>query len=372
MRFTSLIAHNLTIKPLRTALTAFAVSIGVGAAITIGIVTHSLTETAVQILQVGHADFTVSQKGVSDLLNSAIDEDELEQIGALADLESIIGVLVAPVDLDDDNPFFLRIGIEPDSMEEFGVSVVDGRAFTPTAPDEIMLGYRASRNLDKAVGDTLEIGDDSYEVVGLYATGQEFGDAASMLPLVTLQAQERKPGDVTLAFVRTSPEADIDALRSTLEDEFPQLVTVRTAEEFGRADRNLALLTAADDAVTIVALVFGVIIVANTMLLTFTERTREFGILRAIGWSRRRIIAMVLSETLVISLAGAAIGVVLSFLAVQVLQRLDSLSGLLDPEYTSDVFGRALITAVGIGFLGALYPAARAASLSPLEALRRE
>jgi putative ABC transport system permease protein len=172
--------------------------------------------------------------------------------------------------------------------------------------------------------------------------------------------------------VRAEPGTDIAVLRRQIESEMPQLITVRTAEEFGRADRNLALLTAADDAVTLVAMVFGVIIVTSTMLLTFTERTREFGVLRAIGWSRRRVIAMVVGETLAISLAGAAVGVGQSVLAVRLLEDLHSLSGVLDPEYTSDVFARALSAGVGIGFLGAVYPAARAAFLEPLEALRRE
>ncbi len=372
MTFLGFITRNVMIKPLRSFLTALAVSIGIGTAITMGIVTHSLRQTAVQILAIGQAEFSVSQEGVSDLLNSTIDEGELGELAALPGVESMTGVLVSPIDLDDDNPFFLRIGIDPASMEDFGVRVVEGRAFTATAPDEVMLGYRAARNLGWEVGDRVAIGDNPFTVVGLYSTGQEFGDAASMVPLVTLQAQERLGGYVTLAFVRTAPATDVDALRARIESDFPQFITVRTAEEFGRADRNVALLTAADDAVTLVALVFGVIIVTNTMLLAFTERTREFGVLRSIGWSRRRLMAMVIGETLILSFVGAGVGVGQSFFAVQLLENLASLRGVLDPEYTTGVFVRALSTAVGIGFLGALYPALRAAFLVPLEALRRE
>lgn len=372
MRFATLVLHNVRIKPLRTVLAALAVAIGVAAGITIGIITHSLRETAVQILEIGRADFSVSQKGVSDLLDSALDDEQLALLASEPDVESVIGIMVAPIDLDADNPFFLRIGIDPASMEEFGVDVVAGRPFGATAPDEIMLGYRAARHLDKTVGDTVTLDEDTYRVVGLFATGQVFGDAAAMMPLVTLQAEQRQPGSLTLAFVRTRRDADVDTVRAVIERDFPQLVTVRTADEFGRADRNLALLTAADDAVTVVALAFGVVIVANTMLLTFTERIREFGIVRSIGWSRRRVVAMVIGEALITSVAGAAIGVGLSFLAVDALGRLGSLRGVLDPQYTPDVFVRALATASGIGFLGALYPAARAALLAPLEALRRE
>jgi putative ABC transport system permease protein len=209
-------------------------------------------------------------------------------------------------------------------------------------------------------------------VVGIYRTGQEFGDAGSMLPLSTLQASERKPGDLTIAFVRVKPDADLERLRSAVEHDNPELVTVRTASEFGRADRTLRLIEAADDGATVLALSIGVIIVTNAMLLSLVERTREFGVLRAVGWSRRRTMSLIIAESLVMSLAGALLGVALSIGAVMVIEHLPSLRGILDPTYTPGVFGRALYTAVGIGFLGALYPGLRASHLSPLEALRRE
>ncbi|MDO8364915.1 MAG: ABC transporter permease [Actinomycetota bacterium] len=372
MTFVGLMFRNLRVKPLRSALTAIAVAVGVASGVTLGIVTHSLRETAVQILQIGKADFSVTQKGVTDVLNSVMDEGDLVALGNDPDVESTVGVLVSIEDLGDDNPMFLEIGIQPERMEEFGVRLVQGEVYGATAPDEVMLGYRASRNLGKTVGDTLQLGEFTYRVVGIFATDQEFGDSAAMLPLVTLQATERKPGDVTIAFVRVRPGADVDALRQRIERDFPQMITVRTASEFGRADRNLQLLSAADDGATILALTIGVIIVANTMLITFLERTREFGVLRAVGWSRRRVMSLVIGETLILSLVGASLGIGISYLAIQVLEHVGNLAGVLHPEYTVEVFRRALLTATGIGFLGALYPALRAALLVPLEALRRE
>jgi putative ABC transport system permease protein len=247
-----------------------AVAVGVAAGITIGIVTYSLRETAVQILQVGRADFSITQRGVTDVLNSVMDEGDLAAIGADPDVLSTVGVLVALDDLGSDNPMFLEIGVPPTALEEFGVRIVAGRAYTAEADDEVMLGFRAARNLDKQVGDTLQLGDDEYTVVGLYATDQEFGDSASMLPLVHLQAGERKPGDVTIAFVRVRPGTDVDALRQRIEHDHPQLVTVRTASEFGRADRNLQLLSAADDGATVLAFCREGFVAGSEMGLDFT------------------------------------------------------------------------------------------------------
>jgi putative ABC transport system permease protein len=172
--------------------------------------------------------------------------------------------------------------------------------------------------------------------------------------------------------VQAAPDADVDALRLGIERDNPELVTVRTAEEFGRADRNLQLITAADRGATIVVLSVGALIVANAMMLSFLERTREFGVLRAIGWSRARVMTLVVSEAMLISLIGAALGVGLSFGATRILEHVSSLRGILHASYTADVFWRALYTAAGIGFLGAIYPSLRAALIAPLEALRNE
>jgi putative ABC transport system permease protein len=106
--------------------------------------------------------------------------------------------------------------------------------------------------------------------------------------------------------------------------------------------------------------------------LSLIERYREFGILRAIGWSRRRVVTLVLGEAITIGFAGAALGVAFAYVVIRVLARLPELEGILHPDYTAGVFARALFTAAAVAFLGALYPAIRAARLAPLAAMRRE
>jgi putative ABC transport system permease protein len=119
-------------------------------------------------------------------------------------------------------------------------------------------------------------------------------------------------------------------------------------------------------------LTIGAVGVMNTTLLSFFERTREFGVLRAIGWSRRRVLLLVLGEAALVCLAGACAGVLLGYLAVQLLAQLPELVGVFHPDFTAGVFGRALTFAALMTLLGATYPAARAARLEPLEAMRHE
>lgn len=370
--FIGLIAHNLWTKRARTVLTAFAVALGVATVITLGVVTESLRASATAVLETGRADFTIAQKGVNGLLNSAINDSQIARIQKQPGIESVVGALIGLEDLGAANPAFMEIGLTAESLAPFGVRLVNGQAFTDDATDEVLLGWRAADNLGLRVGDSITIAGGPKTIVGVYNTGQSTGDAGAILPLAFFQGEERLTGTVTLAFARVVPGSKISAVRAELENENPGLTTVRSVTEFGRIDPTLNYLNAADSGATLLALFIGTIIVMNTMLLSLIERTREFGILRAIGWSRRRLWALIVGEALLISILGAAIGVGLSFGLVRVLERLPDLRGFLDPQFSADTFFRALYTAAAIGVLASFYPALRAGALKPLAALRRE
>ena len=279
MSFIGLIAHNLGTRRVRTILTALAVAISVMAVVTLGIVTESLKSSAAEVLATGSADFTVAQKSVADVLSSVVTEAQVERIATTPGVKSAVGVLIAATKYDSDHPLFLEIGIAPQSLTPFGVRVLSGTAYSATAANDIMLGWQAAEDLGKHVGDTVVLDSKRYRVVGIYSTKQVFADSASMFPLATLQAMERKPATVTLTVVQVTPGAKIASVRRAIEQRNPNLATVRLASEFGRVDRNLQFLDAAQTGARIISLVIGVIIVMNTMLLSFVERIREFGVL---------------------------------------------------------------------------------------------
>jgi len=372
MSFLALIARNVFTHKLRSSLTGVAVAIGIMTVVALGVLTHSLRVTAISVLRTGEADFTVAQKGVSDVVYSALDDAQVERIKSYPAVESAVDVLIAAVKLDANHPFFLELGIPPDQLENFGVQVVDGKAYDADATDQVMLGYRAAGDLHKSVGDMITIDTLDFHVVGIYSVGNVFGDSASMLPLTMLQGRERKPGTVTLAFVKVKPGTDIAALRASIEKDNPALATVQTESDFGHVDRNLSLISAANVATSILALVIGAIGVMNTTAMSVFERTREFGVLRAVGWTRARVLGLVMGEAVLISLAGAAVGLAMGYVAIQLIQRVPEVVGVFQPDYPAGIFGRALGMAIGMAFIGAFYPAVRAALLEPMEALRHE
>jgi putative ABC transport system permease protein len=349
-----------------------AVAIAVTAVVALGVLTSSLEHSELAILKTGRADFTIAQKGVADILSSSIDEAQLERIRKVPGVGNIVGVLIGTTDLDADNPQFLQIGINPAQLADFGVKVVDGRPFAPRSTGEVMLGYRAAQNMGKKVGDQITMDNRPYTIVGIYSTGQALGDAGSMLPLRTFQTYQRQPTQLTLLFVQVESGTKISAVQHRIDDAHPNLVAIRTIEQFGRADRSLALIRAADRGSSVLAIVIGAVVVASAMMITFVERLHEFGVLAAIGWHRRRIMTMILGEAIVIGLIGAAIGLLLSVIIVRIVEDLPNLRGILHPTFSAWVFGRALITAAVMAMLGGLYPAVRAAFTSPMQELRNE
>ncbi|HEY5109165.1 MAG TPA: ABC transporter permease [Acidimicrobiales bacterium] len=372
MSFVGLIFHNLSTRRVRTALTALAVAISVMAVVTLGVVTQSLKSSAAEVLAAGNSDFTVAQRSVSDVINSVVTDTQVRAIAGTPGVKSAVGVLIATIRIDADHPLFLQIGATPETLTPFGVTILTGRAFTASAPQEVILGWQAAQDLHKRVGDELVLDGTPFTIVGTYSTNQVFADTGLMMPLVTLQARERKPGTVTLAVVQVSHGSNIEGVRRTIERASPNLATVRQANEFGRVDRNLQFLEAARTGALIIALVIGVIIVMNTMLLSFVERIREFGLLRAVGWSRARLLGLVFGEAIGISFLGAGVGVGLSFVVMIGLERFSPLRGIFHAQLSASLFWTALYSAITIGVLAALYPSARAALLRPGVALRRE
>src|SRR3990170_3971504 len=371
MSFLALILKNLVRQRVRTGLTTLGISIGITTVVALGVVTDSLKATAGELLRLGGADFMVAQEGAADLSFSIVSQDDVRALSQRPDVERVEGILFH-IARGGSNPFFFLGGREAEGLAVNPPPLRDGSVWGPDASLEIILGYRAADDLHAAVGDTLTIENREFRVTGIYQTGVLYEDGGGYAPLRTVQEIASKTGVVTAAFVTVKESADPDVVAAEIEEEFPNLASIASVNEYGKVDQGVQFLDAANLAISVLAVGIGAIGVMNTMVMSVFERTREIGILRAVGWSGRRILRMIISESLFLCVIAAAVGSALGVLATRAILFIELINNLLEPSYTLDVFVRALVVAVVVALAGAVYPAMRAVRLTPMEALRYE
>jgi putative ABC transport system permease protein len=147
---------------------------------------------------------------------------------------------------------------------------------------------------------------------------------------------------------------------------------VKTAKDLVNTTTEIRFIHAMAWITSAIALFIGTISMLNTMIMSVFERTKEIGVLRAIGWGRWRVVKMIVMESLLLSIVGGVVGTLGAVVLTQILSRLPVAAGLVDANLAPSVIGEGFLIALGVGFLGALYPAYRGAQLLPTEALRHE
>ena len=285
-----------------------------------------------------------------------------------------------------------------------GRPVDEGRFFTEQDDRNVsnvcVLGYEVARYLspfESALGKNIKIGEDYFACVGV------------LLPRVPLGSDQPKPGaDVTgevflplqtgrkwfgdmqvkirsgsrdmeevqlheiIVDVDSTEHVPLvaDAARDMLGGQHKQrdYEVIVPLELLLQAERTKRIFSIVLGSIAGISLLVGGIGIMNVMLATVTERTREIGIRRALGAKRRHIVAQFLVETVVLSVGGGILGILLGLSIPIAVEHFAKMRTIVTP--TAPLIAFAISAATGIIF--GLYPAWRAATMDPVEALRHE
>lgn len=368
MTWIGLIWKNLLRRRGRTALTSAGVAIGVGLIVALLSIAAGVRQTASDLIHIGRADFGLFQRDVTDLTRSLLPQSLEQQVRSKPGVAQTANIYLW-VGKVEGRSSFLVFGFDPSEFPYRRLVIVKG---THGTRGDALLGDQAASSLNLGPGDILTVRKRRFRIAGIYHSGDRFEDGGAVLPLTTVQRLAGHPRDVTTIGVVVSLAANVKQVANKLERDFPGVAAVTEPGQAVKVDTSSRLIISTGWIFSLLALIVGGIGVTNTMAMSVLERVREIGILRAVGWRTRRIAAMIVSEALAIGLLALGLGLLLGYVGAELFTSRGSLSSLVQPDFTAGVFAWGLAFSLGVGLIGAIYPAWRAARLTPIEALRRE
>jgi ABC-type antimicrobial peptide transport system permease subunit len=366
-----MVLKNLLRRKGRTVLTLVGIAIGVAAIVALGAVARGMRAGFATMTRGSQADLVLTQADALSAMLSSFDQGVAAEMRDWREVSAVEGVLFGNT-LTEDGSYLFFFGYEPGGFAVRHFRVVEGETLAEVQDvrgSPLILGQRAADNLDKRVGDVFHVSGTAFRVVGIYETGDGFEDSGAVIPLQEAQTITLQPRHVSMLYVKLRDPAYEAQLRRKVERQHPNL-SLSTTTGFVEQEQMLEILEIGAMAIAGLAILIGGIGMTNTLFMSVFERTREIGLLRALGWKRWRVLALILGESLALALIGGLLGTGLGVGAVFAINRSSSMLGMFGSQFTPVIFIRALVTVTVLGFVGGAYPAWWASRLLPVEALR--
>lgn len=367
-----LAGENALRNPRRTGATASALMIGLAVVSAVGVLAASLSATNDAVVDDQfRADFLVQNPTFQGFPSQF--GNQMEDVDGVALVSRQQGTPVS-VDVAGEADQSFAIGVDAGFFEIYDLVMVDGD--DQISGRQAILSEGRADDLSAGVGDTIDVsfpGGETLplEVVGVFEDSPTTGGIT--VPLSLLAEAGLKRSDSALS-ITLEDDADRGAVKQDLDDLVKDLpiLSVQDKEEFKELiSSQVNQLLYVIYGLLALAVVIAVIGIINTLGLSVLERTREIGLLRAVGLSRRKLRTMITLESVAIALLGAVLGMVLGLVIGVVLRESlkDDLTELALPLSNLVIF---LVVAVIFGVLAAIVPAIRASRMKVLDAIATE
>jgi putative ABC transport system permease protein len=378
MRFYTFVIKNVIRRPMRSSLTVIGVAVAVGAVVALIGISNSSERSFLEMYQRQNVAILVQQRGAKQRLTSALDAKLGEKIAAIPGVKHSIPGLVDFTSIEElgSDGVFLQ-GWDAGSPLMQKLDIVPGGRYLETSDQHcVLLGEELASSLNKHLGDKIPLFDSGmYTIVGIIRSPIGYESHMMVLLLRDLQKIMGRNEQVTgFAVMVDNPDdkADVQRICAAIEALGPKMIEAKNAMDSVKGTTEIRFIHAMSWLTSAIAIIIGAVGVLNTMIMSVAERTREIGILRAIGWKQRRIVRMILVESLLLSLCGGVLGSLAAIGVTNLLGRHPAVAGLIATHISGGVLAFGVISALCIGILGAAYPAYRGARLLPTEALRHE
>jgi putative ABC transport system permease protein len=359
-----LLWSNLGVRPLRSALSVVALSLQVFLVLLIvGLTTGALADWRTRAEGVG-ADIIVQPPNSSIFFafsSAVMPETLVDKIAGLPGVADVAPVLIVV----DQHSLGVVYGIDFDRFSHLsnGFQFLSGGPFK--ASNQAIADDLAASSRKLRVGESVTLLGHEFTVAGVVVHGK---GARFFIPIHTAQDVAGADGRVSIFYVKST--GDTDAVRNELVKLLPTY-KIRSMAEFSTlmTSSNLPELKPFIRSFVTLGVVISFLVVLLTMHTMVLERTRDIGVLKALGSSRLEICSMILGETLLMVALGALFGLICTYSVIGILHRT---SPTLQISIEGGWIVRAILLTIFGAIAGALYPAFRAAQSDPVDALAYE
>jgi len=384
--------NNLKSQKLRTALTLLGIVIGIGAIIGLITVSDGLENYLFESMEgLGSNRIMIMPGSMGSAMSMAapffFDDDDVDLISSVSGVKATGGMSYGMGVLDSRGETFVVniAGLNSETFQDLydgmGIALSDGKWPDNYRPGDLMIGSRIHTGTfkrDVNVRDRVEINDIPFTITGvfeevgnpeddrnIYMDSEDWSEVMGVpvqyMMIMAATVEGTDPLDI-------AEDIERKMLRRYDEDEFSITTFDQLLEQMSQV---MGILTIVLSGIAGISLVVAGIGIMNTMLMAVMERTKEIGIMKAVGANRNQILIIFLVETVIISLLGGVCGVLLGFAISKGVEAAAASYGLklivrLTPRVISLGIGFALL----VGLLSGIYPAWKAAKMNPVDAIR--
>ncbi len=386
---------NLKREGLRTFLTLIGIVIGIAAIVSLISVGAGLTNFVEEQFEgIGANSIFVVAGDAFDMSATTavkITQRDMSYVRSLSRVESVIAEYAMPAVMDyrgeKSNVMFVTLDDEGFDMfmDLDYIEIIEGRMIEPNESTGIMIDDRlAKRVFEREIDlrNTITLNGEQYRVIGIFKMSISMpGMMGGGIAMSSFNGYSRI-GDVDNPIeliVRTFSVDDVEFVAEEIEEYFERQygkrsVTVLTSDQMiEQLDDMMSLITLVLAGIAGISLLVGGIGIMNAMITSVMERTKEIGVLKALGASNNKILTIFLLESAFIGMIGGLLGIILGFGIALLIGLVGAETGLpLSITIDWRLFAGALLFSMIVGMLSGFYPALKAAKMDPIEAMKFE